>query len=153
MDPTSVDPSWRRWVVRHLEALLEVGRARIELTVQSWRSVLEASGARTQPEQQRAGTDESAVADRADRIETAIRRIDRFVPASTCIHRAVACRRMLSRRGIDARVVIGLKSDDELAGHAWVEIGEDDRPITLFAGDEGGFRPVDLGTRRRDRSD
>lgn len=42
----------------------------------------------------------------------------------TCLHRSLALQRMLIRRGIDARVRIGLRrKEDLLQGHAWLECG------------------------------
>lgn len=126
------------FVVRHLEALVELYRARIALTVGSWRRVLD--DARTP-----AGVDPGACTDPeaiAGRIERAIRRVDRFCPATTCIHRAVAGQRMLTRRQMAARVVIGLRKRADLEGHAWVEADGLDSVLRLFAGDEAGYEPV-----------
>ena len=42
----------------------------------------------------------------------------------TCLHRSLALQRMLTRRGIDARVRIGWRrAEDVLQGHAWLECG------------------------------
>lgn len=125
-------------VVRHLEALCELVRGRLLLSVASWRSVLRDGD--VSPESV-GGT--SAEAERIGRrVERAIRRVDRFVFGTTCIHRAVAARRMLYRRGVDARVAIGLRKRGDLEGHAWVELGGDPAAVRLFADDEGGYETV-----------
>lgn len=46
----------------------------------------------------------------------------RFVPGTRCVPRALAARVWLARRGVDARVVFGVRGDAAgLAGHAWLE--------------------------------
>ncbi len=48
-----------------------------------------------------------------------------FVPGSTCLTRALALSRVLRRRGVDARVVIGARrAAAGLEAHAWVTDGE-----------------------------
>ena len=47
-----------------------------------------------------------------------------FPTDSRCLIRSLVLVRLLANRSIDARVVIGVKADDEFAAHAWVEHGE-----------------------------
>ncbi len=42
--------------------------------------------------------------------------------ASTCLHRSLALRAMLLRRGYPARLRLGLGHRPTLTGHAWVEL-------------------------------
>lgn len=42
---------------------------------------------------------------------------------SRCLIKSLVLLQMLSRRSIDARVVIGARADDGFAAHAWVEHG------------------------------
>ena len=131
-----------RWLRLHLEALAEVGVARLRLSWSSWRRVLEESQRRVPtggPASESLNGGQPPV---VDAVERAIWRIDRFVPGSTCIHRAVAGHRMLTRRGIDARVVIGLRSGDALEGHAWIEIDGGDRLQRAFIEDDAGYQSV-----------
>ena len=132
-----MNKSWRNWTVRHAEAVGQLTRARVELEVRAWRDVLDEADRRVIGEGDRIGVGGSAV---GSAVERALRRASRFVPGATCIHRAVAARRMLKRRGVDARVVIGLRGGDELAGHAWVEIGEGDEAVALFSDDDTKYQ-------------
>ena len=129
------DNTWRRWALRHLEAAAELGRARMELQMRSWRDVIDEAEA--VPVQPLGHGDRMELI--AARTELALRRASRLIPGARCIHRAVAGRRMLARRGIDARVVIGLRSHQGLDGHAWLEF---DDGSTMFADDDAGFRRV-----------
>lgn len=54
-----------------------------------------------------------------------------------CLPRALAAHAMLRRRGVASRLCLGVARDgDELAAHAWVEIGED---IVVGGADADGF--------------
>ena len=132
-----------RWLRLHLEALAEVGVARLRLSWSSWRRVLEESQRRVPTGGP--GASESLNGGQPQvvgAVERAIWRIDRFVPGSTCIHRAVAGHRMLTRRGIDARVIIGLRSRDALEGHAWIEIDAGHGLQRVFVQDDAGYQSV-----------
>ena len=54
-----------------------------------------------------------------------------------CLPRALAAHAMLRRRGIASRLCLGVaRNGDELAAHAWIEVGEK----KIIGGDEaGGF--------------
>jgi hypothetical protein len=56
------------------------------------------------------------------RLGRAVGRTLRFLPTDTrCLIRSLVLTEMLSRRGIQASVVIGVRSDDGFEAHAWVE--------------------------------
>ena len=141
------------WILRHLEALGEVSRARLELIAGSWRRVLDDAERRASMIGSRGSGNEGDRGSGGDRgrrdrdeaigvaIERAIWRIDRFVPGSTCIHRALAGQRMLLRRRVEARVVVGLRKREELEGHAWIEIGADAPKLRLFV-EDGAYDEV-----------
>ena len=139
----TIDNRSVRWLLLHVEALAEVAVARLRLSWSSWRRVLEQS-------QRRVPAGGPGKADSlnggqpqvVDAVERAIWRIDRFVPGSTCIHRAVAGHRMLTRRGVEARVVIGLRSGDALEGHAWIEIDAGHHLQRVFVEDDAGYQSV-----------
>jgi hypothetical protein len=43
---------------------------------------------------------------------------------SRCLVRSLVLSRLLARRGIEARLVLGVRPGDDFAAHAWVECGE-----------------------------
>jgi hypothetical protein len=79
----------------------------------------------------RGGSAAAADADRPDpaRAEAVARLVDaatrHAIGRPTCLHRSLALWWMLRRRGLDARLRIGVRSqEDRVEGHAWVEYGE-----------------------------
>ncbi|MBA2665058.1 MAG: lasso peptide biosynthesis B2 protein [Bradymonadaceae bacterium] len=66
-------------------------------------------------------------------------RASRLVPGTSCMHRAVAARLWLARRGIAGRIVIGFRKRGWLEGHAWLEISTDTDPIYLFKSESDGY--------------
>jgi hypothetical protein len=69
-----------------------------------------------------------------DRVEWAIRAASHFVPRATCLTRAVALHRLLSRHGYESVVQIGVsKADGRFDAHAWVE--HDGRPLLSSSDD------------------
>lgn len=71
--------------------------------------------------------------------QTSARRMSRLLPGTTCLHRALAARIWLSRRGIDADIVVGFRKGAGLEGHAWLEVAIDGRSRELFS--QEGYRP------------
>jgi hypothetical protein len=58
-----------------------------------------------------------------ERIAWAVKGVSRCIPQATCLTQALAAQVLLQRRGLPARVHIGVARDEEagLAAHAWVE--------------------------------
>lgn len=56
------------------------------------------------------------------RLGRVVRRTLSVVPADTrCLAQSLTLTRMLARRGIDSRLVIGVRPGERFAAHAWVE--------------------------------
>jgi hypothetical protein len=56
------------------------------------------------------------------RLGFIIERVFRIIPGDTrCLTRSLVLLRMLSRRGIAASVVLGVRTSPEFGAHAWVE--------------------------------
>ncbi|HEX8646038.1 MAG TPA: lasso peptide biosynthesis B2 protein [Thermoleophilaceae bacterium] len=67
-----------------------------------------------------AATDDTVAAGR--RLGRVVRRSLAVVPADTrCLAQSLTLTRMLARRGIDSRLVIGVRPGERFAAHAWVE--------------------------------
>jgi hypothetical protein len=65
----------------------------------------------------------------------------RYVPANTCLTRALAASRLLARRGVGSRLQIGVaRIDGEFQAHAWVECNGD--VIVGKTKDLGRFVPL-----------
>lgn len=67
----------------------------------------------------------------------AARRVSRLVPGATCLHRALASRVWLARRGVSTELVVGFRKEGAIEGHAWLQLDEATGE-TLFA--EEGYR-------------
>jgi hypothetical protein len=108
-----------------LEALVAVPVARVVLTVVPLRVIV--SG------MQRTRRNRSDVP--LERIAWATNAIDRRVPRSNCLTRAVAASLLLRRHGHPATLRLGVsQTDGRVAAHAWLE--SDGRPVV---GDAGTF--------------
>ena len=60
---------------------------------------------------------------RGRRFGRAVMRVLRLVPAdSNCLMRSLVLTRLLARRGVYAKVVIGVRPEPNFAAHAWVEV-------------------------------
>jgi Transglutaminase-like superfamily len=78
----------------------------------------------------------------ARRLGRAVARLLRFVPGDTrCLARSLVLTRLLARRGIEAKLVIGVQAEPEFLAHAWVE--HDGSPV-LDPGEESFGRLVEL---------
>ena len=78
----------------------------------------------------------------ARRLGWIVGRTLKFVPGDTrCLARSLVLTRLLARRGIAAKLVIGARADPEFLAHAWVEC--DGRPV-LSPGDGSFARLVEL---------
>jgi Transglutaminase-like superfamily len=78
------------------------------------------------------------------RLGRAVVRTLAFLPGDTrCLRRSLVLVRLLSRRGISTRLVIGARSGPEFIAHAWVE--SEGVPVLTERDGEGGFgRLVEL---------
>jgi Transglutaminase-like superfamily len=77
----------------------------------------------------------------ARRLGRAVARLLRYVPGDTrCLARSLVLTRLLARRGIQAKLVIGAQAEPEFLAHAWVE--HDGNPV-LDPGEDFG-RLVEL---------
>lgn len=78
----------------------------------------------------------------AIRLGAAVTRLLTNVPGDTrCLARSLVMTRLLARRGIQAKLVIGARTDPEFLAHAWVE--HDGNPV-LDPGDSSFGRLVEL---------
>jgi hypothetical protein len=78
----------------------------------------------------------------AHRLGRAVTRTLAFMPGDTrCLARSLVLTRLLARRGIPAKLVIGARTDPDFLAHAWVEY--DGRPV-LSPGDGAFGRLVEL---------
>jgi hypothetical protein len=101
-------------VVAYARASRELRRASIEEVV----ARLRAAGP------SRRGEPESAGLEEARRLGRATVRTLRFLPGDTrCLRRSLVVVRLLARRGIEARLVIGARTAPDFLAHAWVEHG------------------------------
>jgi len=78
----------------------------------------------------------------ARRLGRAVSRLLRYVPGDTrCLARSLVLTRLLARRGIEAKLVIGARTTPDFLAHAWVEHAGD--PV-LDPGDGSFGRLVEL---------
>lgn len=116
----------------YAQAKLALRRAPIETAVASLRE-------RAPQEEQQAG---AASLEEARSLGWAVARLLRFVPGDTrCLARSLVVTRLLARRGIQAKLVIGARTEPEFLAHAWVEHAGD--PV-LDPGDGSFGRLVEL---------
>jgi Transglutaminase-like superfamily len=79
---------------------------------------------------------------RARRLGHAVTRTLALMPGDTrCLARSLVLTRLLARRGIPAKLVIGARADPDFLAHAWVEY--DGEPV-LNPGDGSFGRLVEL---------
>ncbi len=118
-------------VAAYLQARRELRRAPIASVVAALRS--ESPTPRPTPP--------AGAIDEARRLGRAVARTLRLMPGDTrCLARSLVLTRLLARRGIPAKLVIGARSAPEFLAHAWVEY--DGQPV-LSPGDGFG-RLVEL---------
>ncbi len=86
--------------------------------------------------------DGAAALTEARRLGWAVVKILRFLPGDTrCLRRSLVLTQLLERRGISARLVIGVRGGPDFLAHAWVE--HDGQPV-LSAADGSFGRLVEL---------
>jgi transglutaminase superfamily protein len=79
--------------------------------------------------------------DAVERIARAVTGASRAVPGAACLTQALAAQMLLERRGLPARVRVGVTRADggQLLAHAWVE---SDGRIVLGGRDLSGYTPL-----------
>ena len=78
----------------------------------------------------------------ARHLGRAVARLLSYLPGDTrCLARSLVLTRLLARRGIEAKLVIGARTAPEFLAHAWVE---HDGQAVLDPGDESFGRLVEL---------
>lgn len=120
----------------YLQARRALGRAPIAMAVATLRS-------RAAPELS-AATAVPAVTTLAEarRLGRAVARTLRLVPGDTrCLVRSLVLTRLLARRGVPTKLVIGARAAPDFLAHAWVEYDGD--PV-LSPGDGSFGRLVEL---------
>jgi hypothetical protein len=87
------------------------------------------------------GEDANSLAE-ARRLGRAVGRLLAYVPGDTrCLARSLVLTRLLARRGVQAKLVIGVQASPEFLAHAWVE--HHGSPV-LDPGEEAFGRLVEL---------
>ncbi len=118
-------------VAAYRQARREMRRAPIASVVAAMRSGAESSPLRT------AGAFEEAT-----RLGWVVTRTLRLIPGDTrCLARSLVLTRLLARRGVATKLVIGARATPEFLAHAWVE--HEGQPV-LSAGDGSFGRLVEL---------
>jgi hypothetical protein len=114
------------------EAALLVGATRLELSILPFKVVLRRAG-RAGQRWRSASVDPVS----AERVAWAVSRVSRFVPGASCLTQALATRVLLSRRGFEGRLRVGVAKADngKLEAHAWIE-----RDGVILIGDQPGLR-------------
>lgn len=117
----------------YAQARRELRRAPIAEAVASLRSA---------PQSEPPGPSGESALQEARRLGRAVNRLLALVPGDTrCLARSLVLTRLLARRGIPAKLVIGARAAPDFLAHAWVEYGGD--PV-LAAGDGSFGRLVEL---------
>jgi hypothetical protein len=118
-------------VAAYVQARRALRRAPIITVVNSLRS-----------ESSRAVAQTAATLAEARRLGWIVTRVLRHVPGDTrCLARSLVLTRLLARRGIPAKLVIGARGNPSFLAHAWVE--HDGNPV-LTPGDGSFGRLVEL---------
>lgn len=120
-------------VAAYLRARRELRRAPIEQAVARLRA---GDGG------EREAAPPAAELDEARRVGRAVVLTMRFLPGDTrCLRRSLVTLRLLARRGIPARLVIGARTGPDFLAHAWVE----HRGVPVLSPLDGSFgRLVEL---------
>ncbi len=67
-------------------------------------------------------TSKATLEDTVKRGKVLAARASKLVPGSECMHRALATRLWLARRGVDSQIVVGFRKRGAIEGHAWLEV-------------------------------
>jgi hypothetical protein len=124
------------------EIVLAYLRARRELGNEPITAVIDALRARARSDGARPPTPSLATVEQAQRLGRAVTATLSWLPGDTrCLVRSLVLTRLLARRGVAARLVIGARARPEFLAHAWVECGG--MPV-LYPGDGTFGRLVEL---------
>lgn len=136
---------WRRLSAARRAALLEgfaaVAFVRLTLRLFPWRR-WEGGDVRFPRARTSAGGAQPSVED----IAWAVRRVSRAVPGATCLTQALAARLLLSRRGYDSRLEIGVTraAGSRLRAHAWLRTND---LVVIGGHDATGYTPLSATPR------
>lgn len=136
---------WRRLSAGRRAALLEglaaVAFVRLTLRLVPWR-MWEGGDVRFPRARTSGGGAQPSVED----IAWAVGRISRVVPGATCLTQALAARILLSRRGYDSRLEIGVSraAGPRLRAHAWLKTNDF---VVLGGRDAAGYTPLSATPR------
>lgn len=104
-------------VLCYMRARQELGRAPIDSVVELLRAGAPRDGPPPSPSS-------PATVEQARRLGRAVATMLSLLPGDTrCLVRSLVLTRLLARRGISARLVIGARAGPEFLAHAWVECG------------------------------
>jgi hypothetical protein len=121
-----------------VEILAAYAQARRALRSEPIAAVVESLRSQSSP----AGQATASSLEEARRLGRAVTRLLAHVPGDTrCLARSLVLTRLLARRGIEAKLVIGARAKPEFLAHAWVEHAGD--PV-LHPGDDSFGRLVEL---------
>jgi hypothetical protein len=124
----------REIVAAYLQARRELRRAPIGSVLETLRA--ESPSPETAPEQAAAQLEE------ARRLGWVVARTLKLMPGDTrCLARSLVLTRLLARRGIPSKLIIGAQAAPNFLAHAWVEC--DGQPV-LSPGDGSLGRLVEL---------
>lgn len=126
--------------IGQIEMLGRVATARVAVAMFSIEKLLELTGRlarRVRHDRVRGGRSPEEWCEVAELLAA---RASKLVPGAECLHRALACRVWLARRGVDAEIVVGLRKRGAIEGHAWLEVDTPEGPRTMFKGDDDGYR-------------
>lgn len=132
--------------IAQAEMLVEVAIARVLSEMLSIEDLLRLVGEaaryveRFPARSQKYSTRAEAIVEAAELSALLAHRASRFIPGARCMHRALAGRVWLARRGIASEIVVGFRKRGVIEGHAWLEIQASDGPFELFKGDDDGYR-------------
>ena len=136
---------WRRLSAARRAAVFEglaaVAFVRLTLRLVPWR-MWEGGGVRFP----RARTSRSRAQPSVEDIAWAVRRVSRAVPGATCLTQALAARLLLSRRGYDSRLEIGVTRvpGSRLRAHAWLKTND---LVVIGGRDAVGYTPLSATPR------
>jgi hypothetical protein len=126
-----------------IEIVGTYARARRTLQRVPIASVVQTLRAESPPETKRTpGNASMSTLEEARRLGRAVSRTLALLPGDTrCLARSLVLTRLLARRGIPAKLVIGTRSAPDFLAHAWVE--HEGQPV-ISAGDGSFGRLVEL---------